>query len=1046
MSKQRPIPSVDSRYGAAPGSRAAALTASAMSLFTSILPPPREKITFVRALPLVIFLIAFPLICFLLDRSEIVLFSRLWPFGLIVLAPWLWWMHEAGYSGLTKGRALMALVARLILLGLFIVAIAEPRAVRKDKGLSIIFVVDASASIREEARTDAIRYVLEVASKKPEKDQVGLVFFGRSAAVELPPGPILPYDDKNTVMNVQIDYDGTDISKALSLAAAMLPKDKNGRIVLISDGVETEGNLTAALDDLKAKGIPVDVMPVNYSYENEVWLEHLELPRSVKIGEEYNATVILSSLKKGKGKLTLMQNGQPFFSEEVEFVEGKNRYEVPIRLPQAGYYEYQANIEVADVKNADGKITQVLDFKKENNKAVSHLYLKGKGRVLVVTDPGGDPRDFGRLAEAMRNVGRELEVQSASEFAHNPAALQMYDCIIFANVPAAAFDAVQLDALHEAVFAQGSGFLMVGGPNSYGPGGYNKTPVERALPVSMDLSQKKILPKGALAIVLHTCEFPQGNTWGKNIAKQAIKVLNERDEVCILAQDFGGKDYFVAKLTPAGDFEELSKKIAVAELGDMMSFAPTMQMALNELKASDASAKHVIIISDGDPQPPSPALLQSYIDNKISISTVSVFPHGGTTGNEVQLMTNIAKMTGGRHYLPQNPNQLPSIFIKEATTLRRSAIQNITFTPTVSVTSKILEGIDALPPLRGYVLTTPKERSLTILEGPEEEEVDPVLSTWRYGLGASAAWTSDLSPNWAADWVEWRKYDAFVKQLITFISRVDDGGKLHVRTFASGGQGIVVIDDYGAKDTFLAMEGSVKDSRGIDKPMAIKQVGPNRYEGRFPLTGEGTYNITAVAAGSGGVVQHVQDRFVMPYSQEYLRFRSNPIVLQSIAQKTGGAELMGDATKEVKSLYAQENRTAKAASSPILDWILILLACLIPLDVGLRRVQLDMAVIKGWFNFGRETQPSEETFSKLRARKETVSTTLSDRSKQKAEATRAAEGPAMKIEVGKPQVGAAAPPPLRPGAPPKNDEGGSATSRLLAAKKRVQDQTEKKDE
>ena len=58
------------------------------------------------------------------------------------------------------------------------------------------------------------------------------------------------------------------------------------------------------------------------------------------------------------------------------------------------------------------------------------------------------------------------------------------------------------------------------------------------LPVTMDVSQKKVLPKGALAIILHTCEFAEGNTWGKRITKQAIKVLGAQDEVGVLAYDY----------------------------------------------------------------------------------------------------------------------------------------------------------------------------------------------------------------------------------------------------------------------------------------------------------------------------------------------------------------------------------------------------------------------------------------------------------------------------------------------------------------------------
>ncbi len=67
---------------------------------------------------------------------------------------------------------------------------------------------------------------------KPEKDEAGLVEFGRDAAVELQPATSFPYEADT----VEVDRDGTNIEKGLSLSAAMLPQDTQGRIVLITDG------------------------------------------------------------------------------------------------------------------------------------------------------------------------------------------------------------------------------------------------------------------------------------------------------------------------------------------------------------------------------------------------------------------------------------------------------------------------------------------------------------------------------------------------------------------------------------------------------------------------------------------------------------------------------------------------------------------------------------------------------------------------------------------------------------------------------------------
>ncbi len=985
------------------------------------------------------FVILFPLLCWWLDRSETILFTRLWPFGFIAAAPWFWWLGEAGYGNLSRSRAVLALVARFVLLGLFIVALAEPRAVRKDEGLSVVFVVDASASIRPEARDEALRYASRIARGKPEKDQAGLIFFGRSAAVELPPGPTLPIDENSPAMNVQVDYDGTDIAKALSLAAAMLPREKNGRIVLISDGVATEGELAATLDDLKSKGIPVDVMPVVYEYEDEVWLEHLELPRAVKVGEDYNASVVLSSLKKGKGRLRLLENGQPYFEDDVEFGAGKNRFIIPIRLRTAGYYEYTAHIDVEDRKDAAGKIIAVLDHKKENNKAVNHLYLRGKGKVLVVVDDTGDPRDHNRLVESLHTAGREVETQSALEFARDAAALLPYDCIIFANVPAGMFDAQQMEAVHEAVYAQGTGFLMVGGANSFGPGGYHKTAIERTLPVAMDITSRKFLPAGALAIVVDRSgsmmsSFATSPKSKQSVANEAAvaaaKTLFPRDWLGVIA--FDTDPLWVVPMSEVENPDAASKQIRTIGPGGGTNMYPALNeaiAALRRLPKGEVAVKHIILLTDGESMPGNDAhVVAQCLDAQITLSTVGI----GNDANHA-ILAPLSRATGGTHYPVNDPRMLPRIFIKEAMTLRRSMIQNVTFTPSVLFPHASLEGIDSIPALDGYVLTSPKPKSQVILRGPIEEEVDPVLAIWRHGLGASAAWTSDLSPNWAANWIQWPKYDPFVKQLITSISRTSDESTLRVRSFVASGQGIIIVEDYGERDAFLAVESYIEGPRGLEATVSLKQVGPNRYEGRFPLKGEGTYKIMTAGASSDGKAQRVHSRLVMPYSQEYMQFRSRPVVLHDIAQKSGGRVLTGGDGETSAFIYAAD-RTAKRSSAPIIDWVLILLACMIPLDVGLRRVQIDMEMVRAWFTLGRRDQPSEATFNKLRAKKGEVTSALKGRAQAKEKTE---PQPAMNIEIGKP-------PPLPPGvrrdAPSEQvEEAESSTSRLLAAKRRVQE-------
>ena len=995
---------------------------------TTLLPASRGPLSWREFISLVVFLAVYAAIIAWLTLSHRVLFTRTWQFAWIASTVWIWWLWRNGYSGLSRGRALSALICRLILVGLFVALMAEPRSVRTKDALAVVYAIDVSESIGPDAREQAAKFVAKAVTEKLPEDSVGLVTFGKNAAVEVPARQSFPLEGGQIVFNARIAPDDTNLEQALSLSAALLPEDTRGRIVLVSDGSETSGNLKPVLEELRTRGIAVDVVPITYTYDKEVWVERLELPQSVKLGETYEASVVVSSLKAGKGKLQLTENGQPIGDPlPIDFQAGKNRYDLPLYLRQPGYYEYKATI-IVDEKD---------DQLATNNTAVSYIFVQGEGKVLLVTDPAGKKEDWQSLRKAILEGERSVEMVDAYSFPRDPLAMMPYDCIIFCNVPNDAFDADQTQALHDSVYNQGVGFLMVGGQNSFGPGGYHHTLVEKILPVDMDISKKKILPKGALVIVLHTCEFPEGNTWAKRITKQAIKVLGSQDDVGVI--DYEGTEQWVFKLQAAANYENMATKINAAAPGDMPAFAPTMEMGLRGLKDSDAAAKHMIIISDGDPQPPPPALVQAFRDAQVTMSMVAVFPHGG---QEITIMRGIAESTGGRYYFPDDPNRLPGIFIKEAKTLKRTMIQNKEIEVAAGYPSPVLEGIEAAPKLGGYVLSTLKESPIvenvlyTTPEDAEAGDSDPVLAIWRYGLGTTAAFTSDLSPAWGKDWVGWEKYNAFVKQLMVRVSRVRKEGHLRMWSYMSGSEGVIMVEDFHPDETFMDVTAAITGPGDQQRTIPLKQVGPRRYQATFPTWGTGLYQINSLGKGGKDREDRVNGGFIVSYSPEYLKFTSNYEVLREIVDATKGQELTPTATKE--EIYGR--REPKRSSQPIFDWLLYGLAFLIPLDVGLRRVQLDWKVIRGWFSMGRK-QETTATMGALLKRKESVGSQLKTRSERPMAGKPSA--PSYPLPGQSAGTRTSAPRPASPSSPQKQTPPSeSTTSRLLDMKRRRQDSGE----
>jgi hypothetical protein len=412
---------------------------------------------------------------------------------------------------------------------------------------------------------------------------------------------------------------------------------------------------------------------------------------------------------------------------------------------------------------------------------------------------------------------------------------------------------------------------------------------------------------------------------------------------------------------------------------------------------------------------------------------IAINPHGG---QDVSIMQSIAQTTGGRYYFPQDPAQLPSIFIKEAKTLKRSMIQNRIFTPIVDFPSPVLKGIDAVPELKGYVLSTIKPRASMILRAPptageEGDMPDPVLATWRFGLGTTAAWTSDLARNWGVEWVDWDKYNAFVKQLAQEVSRVEKPSDLHLRAFASGGSGVITIEDHAKDDSFLDLAARVTGPRGESITVPVKQIAPRRYQATFPLWGKGRYQVMAAGTGSAGGKERSEQAlggFAVPYSAEYLRFRSDPILLKQIAERTAGRVLTSNDTD-----VFHPTRVIRESTRPVFDWFLLALACLIPLDVGIRRVQLDWETIRAWFR-PRRAESSGETMGALLQRKAQVGGQLAE---QRAERPPPVSFP-QPTRPAAPRTTQASPPkvPEKPAAVEDPNLPQSTTERLLARKRK----------
>ena len=390
----------------------------------------------------------------------------------------------------------------------------------------------------------------------------------------------------------------------------------------------------------------------------------------------------------------------------------------------------------------------------------------------------------------------------------------------------------------------------------------------------MDVKQREIIPNGALALILHTCEFANGNMWAKRIAQISIEALTPEDFAGILLWDRSGRDSWGVPMQQVRDKAGIVATISKLQPMDMPSFAPTMKLALQGLQKVPATSKHSVIISDGDPSPPSKATMQGFIDGKITVTTICIAPHSGrSTGT----MKKIAKDTGGRYYFVDDPRKLPQIFFREALKVRRNLITEETFTPAIQFVSEAIQGIEqeGFPPLHGYVITSPKSLAETALVSHHD---DPILSQWRYGLAKTAAFTSDASGRWAADWLAWPGFETFWAQLVRSVSRRGGGDIFRVERTIDGERGRILLDAIDPDGQFidnLDVTGRIVDPQFEEEGIKFQQTGPGRYEASFNASRSGSYLLSLQYDDGAGFKGGTQTGINVSYSPEYRHLVSN---------------------------------------------------------------------------------------------------------------------------------------------------------------------------
>jgi uncharacterized membrane protein/Mg-chelatase subunit ChlD len=1013
-------------------------------------------------------------------------FDQPWLLLLLIGIPILFIISFRSLAALGKYRRVFALGYRGRVLLLMILALAGVQLQKISERMTVMYLLDQSESIPKAVREAMLQYVMQDVATHRRKgdfrtaaeDKAGVIVFGREATIEHPPFA----DDIRSVGNLEslfeLRVDATNISSALKLAQAAFPEDSAKRIVIITDGNENLGDARAVASNLADNGIGIDVVAIELTARNEVAVEKVGLPSDIRRGQPLEARVVVNNYgeENVSGALRIVQNfnGQDNLLDErkVTLKPGKNVFSVQHTIDVPAGYTYMARFIPDPDSPADGM--------EQNNTATAFTHVRGKGRVLMIVD-AENPREFDYLIAKLGELNMEVDRMPSDNLFASLAQLQGYDCVVLANVArssaggedAVSFTDDQISMLVRNTEQFGCGLVMLGGPNSYGAGGWANTELEKAMPVDFQIKNSKVKAVGALVLLMHACEIPEGNNIQKKVAEESVKVLGPMDYCGLLQwENFTGGDNWLwfdkgKGLVRVGDrHKDMVRRISKMSPGDMPDFDPAMTKAIKEFEANPASVKHMIVISDGDPSPPSPSIMKRFVNASVTVSTVAIGSHGPA---ESGLLQRIANQTGGKYYAVNNPKAIPKIFQRESRRVARPLILEEKFQPYILPNAKghdMLQNIDGpLPELSGFVMTTVKENPLVevLIRSPKpgEDSNATILAAWTYGAGKTCVFTSDAGQRWANNWTEWESYNKFYSQMIRWAMRpVNEEGKFTVATEVKDGKVRVVVTALKENDeflNFLQMSGVGADPELKNIHLNMQQEAPGRYVGEFDADMAGSY-LMAINTGMGGAP--LLTGITVPYSAEYRERESNEMILTKLASykpKGGlpGVRIDGPLNKDSVPELVKQNDTFRPtlqkanSSQDIWPLFLMVAGVLFLADVFVRRVQVNFewvtpAAAWAWNRMlQREAaEPADERMERLRNLKATVSNQLDERrAAARFEPQVDDQTPARDPNevLGEAAAGGAGQPPpqARPTGPLPQTEQESYTERLLAAKKKM---------
>lgn len=606
----------------------------------------------------------------------------------------------------------------------------------------IILLVDVSDSQEEYAdrRDMFVENVLN--DSKYENFRVGLVAFGFDHAcvtsmttdVESVFSQYSDFLDEQQ-SDAKVDESATNLADALAYVKTMFTYPETGKVIIVSDGKQTDKNAQTIIRSLTAKGTKIDGIYLSadstdstgQSSNREIQVCDIALPQEyILLETETTINVKVNSTRQNAVTFALYDNGERVKNELRTVAVGEQELSFSHTFTGDAFHEISVKISCDN------------DTVEQNNEYYTYVFIEKFDKILLIeTFDGdsdkleslltGDQEEVQMLFETQLNYNVTKVKVGEPDFPQTIDDLLVYDQVILNNVANADLPSGFINVLYSFVNDYGGGMLTIGGnePDISATEGSGKVHVYDRNDLSGgDGIYQSMLPIDAIdytpplgvVVILDTSgsmlEHDASNVTKLERAKSGVETalyaLTERDYFALLTFD----TYYgtVLPLTPAT--QENKIKEAIRNMPDKSGgtiASNAIERAASMLNANKSiDRRHVIMITDGKfgdkPEDYLSLVAKYYKDNDITFSVMGVDMVKGDSAYNA--MEELVQTGGGNIYARADLSGLGNDMYKDLTSGSIKDVVLEDFNPKIErANDSVLNGLESFRDEDGNVIS-----------------------------------------------------------------------------------------------------------------------------------------------------------------------------------------------------------------------------------------------------------------------------------------------------------------------------------------------------